>query len=231
MRELIDNKHRCFVPGEIVSSHVLEIVAPDPPVERYEDLPCLDGDRNVICEYLYVSLDPEDEVHESNIIMGRHAITPDLHEEFERALREGSNSDFVHLSALRKDFSLQQPPSLISIFPLKSMPRVYLGANPVFVMLNTGATIDEILKCDPKRNLQSELRARFQGTPDELLVDEIWSTLRVCQELYDCCFSDASMEQNIDAEDSPYLPDEHSAPSSDATQNSSPLRSKSGYPD
>ncbi|KIY48203.1 hypothetical protein FISHEDRAFT_59031 [Fistulina hepatica ATCC 64428] len=229
---LIDGQHGVLIPRRIVASRVKAISPPNPPVSRYEDLPYLDGEREVVREYFYVCLDHKDNIDEGNLLMGRTAITPDPRTEFERTLQDTGNASlgFVRASDLPSDFSLVQPLRLEQVSAWTTMPRAYLNVNPVFVMLNAGKTLYNIQRLNPGRKFLPELLERFAGTDDEQYVGEVYQVLALCRSFYQMCFIDDQDKKRNDASfdvrDASYIPRHNSPPSSDTQDtppNSSPL--------
>ncbi|KIY48207.1 hypothetical protein FISHEDRAFT_59033 [Fistulina hepatica ATCC 64428] len=231
---LIDGQYGVLIPRDKVASRVMKISPPNPPLRRYEDLPYLDGERDAVREYFYVSLDRKDDIHEDNLIMGRTVITPNPRVVYEKALQDSARNaslGFVRLSDLPGDFSLAQPVRREQVSAWTTMPRAYLNANPIFVMLNAGRTL---WRLDPARDLLQELTERFTGTDDELYIDEVHQVFNLCRTLYRRCFpasdSGHEAEQRADTDSDPrdasYIPRHNSPPSSDTQDsppNSSPL--------
>ncbi|KIY48208.1 hypothetical protein FISHEDRAFT_59034 [Fistulina hepatica ATCC 64428] len=232
VHDLLDGQHGVLVPRDMVASQVMKIAPPSPPVNRYEDLPYLNGERDAVREYLYVCVDRKNDIHESNLIMGRTVISPNPRVVFGKALQDAGNASlgFVRASDLPSVFSLVQPARLEQVSAWTTMPRAYLNANPSFIMLNAGRTLDKIQRLDPGRDLGAELLERFAGTDGEQYVEEVCRVFKLCQNLYKKCFpvSDKQAKKRAgadsDARDVPYIPRHNSPPSSD-TQDTPPSSS------
>ncbi|KIY46924.1 hypothetical protein FISHEDRAFT_75187 [Fistulina hepatica ATCC 64428] len=154
---------------------------PRPLVSRFSDTVPVD-EQDAVREYLYIPLDPPNDIDDQHAALIRLKIEPDVEKEFQRAMDRHGNKDRGYVQACHlPKFTVTQSHALVK--PHQGLLKVYSKAHPVFVTYQLGEALYDIESRDPDRNIEKEVRERLKGTEDEGLVEEVVLCLRKAKEL------------------------------------------------